>query len=71
MSVSCTIKQILLVITFKVTPTTFYEISKISHIGSVFRKSVCIRVVHIFCDRASSAFPFFRETGIKTLKIYE
>ena len=33
---------------FKVTPTTFYEISKISHICSVFRKSFCIRVVHIF-----------------------
>ena len=32
----------------KVTPTIFYEISKISHICSIFRKSVCIRVVHIF-----------------------
>ena len=32
----------------KVTPTTFYEISKISHICSIFRKSVCIRVVNIF-----------------------
>ena len=31
----------------KVTPTTFYEISKISHICSIFRKSVCIRMVHI------------------------
>ena len=31
-----------------VTPTTFYEISKISHICSIFHKSVCIRVVHIF-----------------------
>ena len=34
--------------TFKVTRTTFYEISEISHIGSIFCKSVCIRVVHIF-----------------------
>ena len=33
---------------FKVIRSTFYEISKISHICSVFRKSVCIRVVHIF-----------------------
>ena len=29
-----------------VTPATFYEISNISHICSIFRKSVCIRVVH-------------------------
>ena len=33
---------------FKATPTTFYEISKISHICSIFGKSVCVRVVHIF-----------------------
>ena len=43
----------------KVTPTTFYEISKISHICSNFRKSVYIRVVHIFWDRASFIFPLF------------
>ena len=43
----------------KVTSTTFYEISNISHICSIFRKSVCVRVVHIFFDRASFVFPLF------------
>ena len=41
-------KKFLMVINLKVTPTTFYEITKISHICSIFRKSTCIRVVHIF-----------------------
>ena len=39
----------------RVTRTTFYEISKISHICSIFRKSICIRVAH----------------RVETLKIYE
>ena len=33
---------------FKVTLTTFYEISKMSDICSIFRKNVYIEVVHIF-----------------------
>ena len=48
---------------FKVTPTTFYEISKISHICSIFRKSVCIRVVRIFWHRAGFVFPLFPRKG--------
>ena len=47
----------------KVTPTTFYKISKIRHICSIFRKSVYIRVVHIFWDRASFVVPLFPRKG--------
>ena len=47
----------------KVTRTTFYEISKISHICSIFGKSVCIRVVHTFWDRTSFVFPLFPRKG--------
>ena len=32
----------------KIIPTSFYEISKMSYVCSLFCKSVCIRVVHIF-----------------------
>ena len=47
----------------KVIRTTFYEINKISHICSIFRKSVCIRVVHIFWDRTSFVFLLFSRKG--------
>ena len=57
--------------TIKVTPTTFYEISKISNICSIF-VSVCIRVLHTYFETAQVLFAlYFREKGVKTLKIYE
>ena len=56
---------------FKVTPTNFYQISKISHICSIFRKSVCIGSYTYF-ETAQVLFSLcFRENGVKTLKIYE
>ena len=57
--------------TLKVTRTTFYEISKISHICSNFPRGVCIGVVHIF-EKSQVLFSlYFREKGVETLKIYE
>ena len=41
----------------------FYEISKISFICSIFRKSVCVKVVHIFWDCASFVFYLFPRKG--------
>ena len=54
---------------FKVTKTTFYEISKMSYICSIFRKNVCIVAIHIFWDCASFVFHLFpRERRSKPQK---
>ena len=58
-SFKCLNAGLRLAINCKVTPTTFYEISKILHICSIFRNSGCIRVVHIFWESASFVFLLF------------
>ena len=52
----------------KVTRTTFYEISKISHICSIFRKSVCIRWYTYFETTQVLFSLCFRENGVEALK---
>ena len=47
----------------KVTPTSFYEISKMSDIWSIFREDVGIGVVHIFSGCVSFVFLLFPRKG--------